>query len=462
MTITPREPRSRLHRFFVSGPLLLLAFAFTVMADPVSSVAYAVEAALRALHGDLQLLLPTMGLVVFIIGLVIVNYHQLVARFPDGGGAAAAIGLAFGEAWSFIPIGALIVDFVLTIAISAAAAGQAVVAYVPSWQHALIPIAVVFLLLVGGFSWFGHASRVVFATMTLIFIALSYLVIAGGLRASAVSHPAPYVLNPGHLAGVAILLAFPVAMALATGVEAPSSAIAQLAQLDDAGRRRFGRVTLWLTLLIVGTTTMGLTWVAVRLRIGVPKIDGAQISNIAHASSGPVVYGLFQLFTSLLLLAAASSSFQAGPGLLKALSRRPNSPYGILPECLGRSNRHHTPYWSVALFTALAGFIVVVARANDQVIVLYYAVSVFMSFLAGLLSMAVFARRERRWGQMFTNLFGVVVVSFTLIVDVLRGRPAISVLASLMTAGLLLVMWRRAGKPRGIAHAVVEAEREAD
>src|SRR5437763_14869902 len=103
-----------LARLYRSRTVLLLAFAFAVMADPVSSVAYAIEAALRALHGDLALLLPTMGLVVGLIALVIVNYHQLVARYPQGGGAAAAAGEAFGEAWAFLPIGALIVDFVLT------------------------------------------------------------------------------------------------------------------------------------------------------------------------------------------------------------------------------------------------------------------------------------------------------------------------------------------------------------
>src|SRR5947209_6004187 len=87
-----------------SRPALLIAFAFTVMADPVSSVAYAIEAALRALDGDLALLLPTMALVVGIIAVVILNYHQVVARFPDGGGSAAAVGVAFGEGWAFVPI----------------------------------------------------------------------------------------------------------------------------------------------------------------------------------------------------------------------------------------------------------------------------------------------------------------------------------------------------------------------
>lgn len=100
-----------------------------------------------------------MSLVVALIALIICNYHQLIARFPQGGGAAAAAGAAFGEGWTFIPIGALIVDFVLTIAISVAAAASAVIAYVPSIADLRIPLALVVLVAVGGLTWFGHLGR---------------------------------------------------------------------------------------------------------------------------------------------------------------------------------------------------------------------------------------------------------------------------------------------------------------
>lgn len=118
-------------RVRTAQPALLLTFAFAVMADPVWSVAYAIEAALRALHGNLGLLLPTMGMVIGIVALVTISYHQVVARFPQGGGAAAAVGEAFGKGWSFVPVGALVVDFALTIAVSAAAATAAIIAYLP-------------------------------------------------------------------------------------------------------------------------------------------------------------------------------------------------------------------------------------------------------------------------------------------------------------------------------------------
>jgi amino acid transporter len=455
--------RSRTRGVLFSRPALLLAFAFAVMADPVSSVAYAIEAALRALDGDLALLLPTMALVVAVVALVIANYHQLVARFPEGGGAAAAAGSAFGEGWAFIPIGALIVDFVLTIAISVSAAASAVIAYVPSLAPWRVPLAVVVVTAVAALTWFGHLGRAVFALMTMAFVLVSAAVLFGGMTAAPVAAAPAHGTAGGQAAFVAVLLAFPVAMALATGVEAPSSAIAQLGQLDDAGRRRFGRITLWLTLGIVGTLTLGLTAIAVRLGIGIPAPESTQIANIAQASVGSRLYAVFQLLTALLLLAAASSSFQAGPGLLKALARRTHidgNQTGILHPRIGEANQHHTPYWAVLLFLLVSIGVVVAAGAQDQELVLFYAVSVFMSFLVGLVAMAKFDFVDRRILGVLVSILGAVVIGFTLMVNLLRGYPIVSLAAASGIAALLYSLWVRAGRPRGIAQAVIEAEAE--
>ena len=120
--------------------LLFIGFAFAVMADPVSSVAYTIEASLRALNGHLGLLMATQIIVLGIIALVDVNYWQLVGRFPLGGGSAEAAARAFGTGWVFLPIGALIVDFVLTITISVAAAVSALIAYMPVLAPARIAL----------------------------------------------------------------------------------------------------------------------------------------------------------------------------------------------------------------------------------------------------------------------------------------------------------------------------------
>jgi hypothetical protein len=104
----------------LSRPSLVLAFAFTVMADPVSSVAYAIEAALRSLDGDLASLVPTMTAIIAIIGVISATCHELIGRFPGGGGPEG-IARAFGVGWAFVSLGALLVDFTLTVAVSCAA-----------------------------------------------------------------------------------------------------------------------------------------------------------------------------------------------------------------------------------------------------------------------------------------------------------------------------------------------------
>lgn len=443
---------------------LLLGFAFAVMADPVSSVAYAIEAALRALNGDLALLVPTMLLVVAIIALVILNYRQLIRRYPQGGGAAAATGEAFGDQWSFIPIGALVVDFVLTIAISASAGASAAIAFFPVLAPWRLLLALGLVVLVGAATWFGHLGRLVFAAMTIAFIIITAIVLLYGLSVSP--QPTGTITGtPGHAPVLAVVLAFPVAMALATGVEAPSSAIAQLGQLDDRERSRFGQVTLWLTLAIVGTITLGLTLEAAHLQIGIPAQDSTQIAELARIAAPGPVFAAFQLVTALLLLSAASSSFQAGPGLLKALARHTKADgttVGILPPGLSRTNTHHTPYWGVVVFIVLAGLVTAAAGGRDQELVLFYAVSVFLSFLAGLASMALFAYRDRHRGYLLMNITGAIVVAFTLVANLSRGLPVVSLAASLAIAVVLYRAWAKAGRPRGIRNVAAEAEESTE
>lgn len=450
-----------------SRAVLFLAFAFAVMADPVSSVAYAVEAGLHALGGRLDLLVATMGLVVAIIALVIVNYRALIARYPKGGGASAAVGEAFGDGWSFVPVGSLVVDFVLTIAISVSAAASAVIAYFPALEPWRLLIALVLVAVVGGLCWFGHLGRIVFALMTVVFVLVAATVLIFSAFASPVDASASVAAtgteaDPGMLAGlIAVVLAFPVAMALATGVEAPSTAIAQLGELDDDGRRRFGQLTLWLTLGIVGVITLGLATQAARLGVGLPEEGSTLIADFARHVSPEPIFALFQLMTALLLLAAASSSFQAGPGLLKALAVNPlhEKSVGILPVAFGRVNSRHTPYWGLVLFAVLSMIVVTAAGADDQTLVLFYAVAVFLSFLSGLVAMTHFSRAARQRGRFALNLFGSIVVGFTLVVNLARGWPILSLVAAALIAGVLWMLWVRAGRPEGIRSIEAMAEK---
>ncbi|CAA9424355.1 MAG: Uncharacterized amino acid permease, GabP family [uncultured Rubrobacteraceae bacterium] len=436
--------------------MLLFAFALAIMADPISSVAYAIEAALGELNGDLRLILPTMGLVVLVIAVIVVNYRQLVSRFPEGGGAPAATGRAFGESWAFLPIGALIVDFALTIAISVSSGASNIVAYLPDLAPFQVVLALGLLIVVGAISWFGHSARVLFSLMAMVFIIMSAVILIGGVTAEPAASTAEASGESSHPAFLAILLAFPVAMALATGVEAPSTAIAQLGQLGDEGRKRFGRLALFATLVIVGTLTLGFTALAVRLGVGLPVGESTLTAEVARASVNGSLFALFQAAIILLLIAAGASGLQAGPGLLKALAREQtgdDEARGILPGWLGRTNRYYTPFWGLLLYGIMTLALILAAQADEQTLVLFYAVSVFLSFLAGLVSMAMFSYREGERRSLVLNAGGALVVGFVLVMNLARVTPLASVAATLLIAAGLYGLWVRNGRPRGIAGA---------
>jgi hypothetical protein len=82
-----------------------------------------------------------------------------------------------------------------------------------------------------------------------------------------------------------------------------------------------------------------------------------------------------------------------------------------------------------------------------------------MSFLVGLIAMANFSRQAHRHASLVMNSLGALVVAFTLAINLGRGDPIASIAAALLIALALYGLWRRAGRPRGIAQVVVEAER---
>jgi hypothetical protein len=448
----PRPLRlSRLHLF--------VAFSFTVMADPISSVAYAIEAALRALEDEPASLFATMGLVVAIVAVIAGTYHQLIGRFPSGGGGPKGVAAAFGEGWAFVPLGALVVDFTLTVAVSCAAGAAAVVAYLPELGSARLVLALGLTGVVAFGVLVGHRGRVGFALATQAFLVLALVILVKGVFADPVpSSPAaggqaPPLLT--ELSFVPVLLALPLGMALATGVEAPSDAIAQLPQLGDRARRLFGRLTLWLMVAIVGSLTLSIAALAMRLGVGAPGEDSTLLAEVARqASGGGALFALFQAASTLLLLAAAASSYMAGSGLLKALSRVGSGGEGLLPARLGRVNRFLVPHWGVIAVLVVAAALVTAAAGDEQQLVQFYAVSVFASFLAATVGCARLSQREGRLGAAAVNLLGAALVAFVLVLNMTRIDSVIALAASGLIALWLWRTWVARGRPRGVVGAV--------
>jgi hypothetical protein len=445
--------------------ILFIAFAFTVMADPVSSIAYAIESALRHLDGNLDDLFLAMALVIATIAVIAATYHQLIRRFPEGGGGARSVGTAYGDAWAFIPLGALLVDFVITVAISCAAGASAVIAYVPGLEPYRVVLALTLTALVAAGISFGHHGRVAFAGATLLFLALATTVIVAGAFSPAQA-PANEQAHTSLLADAALipaLLAMPLAMALATGIEAPSDAIAQLTGLDRQARRRFGQWTIWLTVGIVGMLTVGISALAVTRGVGLPPADSTLLAEVARTSVGDgAVFAAFQAASALLLLAAAASSYLAASGLLKALAlvgaKRDEG--GLVPARFAVLNRFHVPPWGILLVLVSSAGLIGLAGGHDQEIVRYYAVSVFAGFLGATLGCARLSYRDGERAELIVNLIGVVLVAFVLALNVVRPAGIIVLSAAALVAGYLYAVWVRRGRPAGVAEAELRAEAE--
>jgi hypothetical protein len=443
--------------------ILFVAFAFTVMADPVSSIAYAIESALHKLGGDLGDLLLTMGLVIATIAVIAATYHQLIRRFPEGGGGAKSVGTAYGDAWAFIPLGALLVDFVITVAISCAAGASAIIAYLPELGSERVLLAVALTALVAAAISAGHRGRVGFALATLLFIALAVTVLLACAIDPAETptneqQPAPLIDDAGV---VAALLAMPLAMALATGIEAPSDAIAQLGGLDRRTRRGFGQRTIWLTVAIVAVLTVAISTLAVTRGVGLPPADSTLLAEVARAGVGDgAVFAAFQAASALLLLAAAASSYLAASGLLKALALvgSNRSEGGLVPPRFAVLNRFQVPPWGILVVLIASATLIVLAGGQDQEIVRYYAVSVFAGFLGATVGCARLSHRDGERAQLAINLLGVAVVAFVLALNVARPAGIIVLGTSGLVAGYLYTVWVRRGRPAGVSEAEVLAE----
>jgi len=439
---------------------LFVAFAFTVMADPVSSVAYAIEAALRALDGDPASLVATMGLVVGIIVVVAATYHQLIGRFPSGAGGPKAVALAFGDDWVFLPLGALLVDFTLTVAVSCSAGAAAAIAYAPGLETARLPIALGLAVFVALGVLLGHRGRIGFAIATQAFLLMAAGVIVAGILAepgggaAVASEPVGGpLLADASLA--AVLMALPLGMALATGVEAPSDAIAQLPQLADGARRFFGRLTLWLMVAIVSGLTLCFAALAVRLQVPLPGEDSTLLAEIARDAVGDgAPLAAFQALSAMLLLAAAASSYLAGSGVLKALAALAHGgERGLLPEPLRRENRFLVAHWGVFTVLAVAAAMIIGARGEEQELVHFYAVSVFASFLAATLGCARICHGDGRSAATLLNLLGAALVTLVLVLNLTRLDSAIALLASGAVGFYLWRAWVARGRPDGIVDA---------
>jgi len=214
----------------------------------------------------------------------------------------------------------------------------------------------------------------------------------------------------------------------------------------------FGQLTIWVMLGILAVLTLGFAALAVRLGVQPGSRDTTLLAETARASTGGgAMFAAFQAASALLLLAAAASSYLAGSGLLRALALAGDSERGLVPRRFGRANALYAPTWGLGLLLAVATALVLAGGGRDQVLIKFYAVAVFASFLGATAAAAALAWRERRRTDLVVSASGAGIVAFVLALNMRRPDALVALVAAAAVSGYLWRSWVARGRPVGIA-----------
>jgi amino acid transporter len=395
----------RLHelkRFFLGTPLptaqsrherLGKAAGLAIFAsDPLSSVAYATEAILLVLvlagPRALSYLLPIGVGIAALILIVITSYRQTIRAYPQGGGAYIVAKDNLGTYPALVAGAALLVDYILTVAVSVAAGIEAVTSALPAFYpyRVWLCLAAIVAIAIANLRGIRESGRI-FAAPTYLFVVSILGMVAWGIGGATLGRlsETPYEPHGPGLEGIGLFLflrAFAAGCTALTGVEAVSDGVPAF-RSPEAHNARV--VMAWLGALSV-SMFLGITYLAYDLGI-VPGGHETVVSKIARRVFGEgLVYYEIQFVTMLILLLAANTAFADFPRLSFFLARDRFIPrqFATQGDRLVFSN-------GIVILAGLAVLLIVVFQGQTQDLLPLYAIGVFISFTASQAGMV------RRW-----------------------------------------------------------------
>jgi amino acid transporter len=388
--------------------------------DAISSVAYGPEAMLVVLAtagtGALAKIEPITVAIVVLLVILVFSYRQVIFAYPDGGGSYAVSKANLGRRASYLAGASLIVDYVLTVAVSIAAGVAALVSAFPTLQPDSLPIGLGILAVLTALNLRGIATsaRALLAP-TAVFIVGIYVVIVAGL---ARAHPAanaglPHQILPKATATIGVLLilkAFAAGCSALTGVEAIAN------DVPAFRKPRVQRAQRTEILLggFLGSMLLGLSVLTVRFHIA-PASNQTVLSQITGASVGRgFIYYVVDLSTTIILAIAANTSFGGLPVLASLLARD-----HLLPHVFGLRADRPVYRYGVVVLALLAAFLLIAVDANTNALIPLFAIGVFTGFTlsqAGLVRHWRSLRPPRWWARAALNGLGAVMTAVATVV----------------------------------------------
>jgi len=395
-------------------------------ADAISSTAYATEEILlalvlagsMALHYSIYISLAVAAL----LGIVALSYQQTVHAYPSGGGSYIVSRENLGLTPGLVAAASLMVDYVMTVAVSTASGVAAVYSAFPSVYHYRVYVCIGVILLVALANLRGvRESGSLFALPTYLFVLLcGGLVIVGLVRWALGDLPVQFHSAPieatRDLTLFLILRAFAGGCSAMTGTEAISNAVPAFKPPES----RNAGMTLGIMAGVLAFLLIGVTALSQIIHV-FPTVNGSDtvLSQVARAVYGnkTVLYYALQIATMAILFLGANTSYAGFPRLSSVLARD-----GLLPrQFMNRGDRLVFSNGIIGL-TVAAIVVIVVFKGQTHSMIPLYAVGVFLSFTLSQSGMVIhwFKLKSSGWRQRaLMNGVGAILTAVVSVVIVL-------------------------------------------
>ncbi|MDP9280847.1 MAG: APC family permease [Chloroflexota bacterium] len=396
--------------------------------DNISSSAYATEEAMRvlAIAGGtaLALTMPIAIAVCVVLAVVILSESRVIRAYPNGGGSYIVAKDNHGVIPGLVAASALLIDYVLTVAVSSAAGVAAISSFVPPVHdhRVLWSLGLIGLLTIGNLRGIREAG-VIFAAPTYVYVVSLLGLIAYGLfRIVSGDVPDPVVPRDAFEAqGLELLTPLIVLRAFASGSVGltGSEAIANGVPNFKPPESKNAVITLVWMGAIFGTLFLGLTYLATHVGIAPDQSELETVNSMLTRSlvgDGTPFYYLVQVSTAIILLLAANTGFSGFPRLASVLADDRFMPR----QFAFRGERLAFSFGIIALALMSAAVLAAFHGSVTELVPLY-TIGVFAAFT---LSQSGLVRRWWRlrnpgWRlSMFINTFGTIVTGTVLVVVV--------------------------------------------
>ncbi|MGM9988583.1 MAG: APC family permease [Bacillaceae bacterium] len=394
--------------------------------DALSSVAYATEEillvlALISVPAYLYSLPIAIAITILLI-VVTISYRQIIYNFPSGGGAYIVARDFVGQKSSLTAGAALLIDYILTVAVSISSATAALLSAFPALRVYKVEIAVVMIIILMIVNLRGiRESASIFAIPTYVFVGAMLVMIGVGAYNIMVNGISGFHVESSETHSMSsfaftflILRAFASGCSALTGIEAISNGVPTFRSPSSKN----AVITMIIMSTLLATMFLGITFLAYGFGITANEHETV-ISQIAKLTFGQgIIYYFIQIFTMLILFLAANTAYAGFPQLSSVMASD-----GFLPRVLASRGDRLVFSNGIIILSGIASLLVIVFQADTHALIPLYAVGVFLSFTIGQYGMVrgLLKKADRKYWQIVVLIIGTCATgSVTLITSVAK------------------------------------------